>query len=185
MALTPDGRATAAIGDSAFRTPRSIAATRPYFFGSIGDRLPHGIGVARLTDSGRAAPDAWSSLTLTCIRPNLCQNRSSLSGNAIVRDRDKGAETAAKVRTTASRDEMRARIPRQSGAIRHEPGNLCLHEMRGGLHFAILQEISVCMGMRGGAERTRTSNQAVMSRHRGLGGLELTTKRLSAGSSGY
>jgi hypothetical protein len=37
--------------------------------------------------------------------------------------------------------------------------------------------------LRGGAERTRTSNQAVMSRHRGLGGLELATKRLSAASS--
>jgi hypothetical protein len=36
---------------------------------------------------------------------------------------------------------------------------------------------------RGGAERTRTSYQAVMSRHRGLGGLELATKRLSAASS--
>jgi hypothetical protein len=50
-------------------------------------------------------------------------------------------------------------------------------------HFAILQEISVCMGMRGGAGRTRTSNQAVMSRHRRLGGLELATKPLSAASS--
>ena len=49
--------------------------------------------------------------------------------------------------------------------------------------FALNREISVCAGLRGGAERTRTSNQAVMSRHRGLGGLELATKRLSPASS--
>jgi hypothetical protein len=35
------------------------------------------------------------------------------------------------------------------------------------------------MGLRGGTGRTRTPNQAVMGRHRGLGGLELATKRLS------
>jgi hypothetical protein len=50
-------------------------------------------------------------------------------------------------------------------------------------HFAVLQEISVCGGLRGGAERTRTSNQVIMSRHRRLGGLELPAKRLSAASS--
>jgi hypothetical protein len=32
--------------------------------------------------------------------------------------------------------------------------------------FALNREISVCVRLRGGAERTRTSNQAVMSRHR-------------------
>ena len=45
------------------------------------------------------------------------------------------------------------------------------------------RKISVREGLCGGAGRTRTSNQAVMSRHRGLGGLELPTKRLSAASS--
>jgi hypothetical protein len=47
---------------------------------------------------------------------------------------------------------MRGRIPASSGL------------------FATSREISVCARLRGGAERTRTSNQAIMSRHRRLGG---------------
>jgi hypothetical protein len=41
-----------------------------------------------------------------------------------LRGRDKGAETAPEIQSTACRDKMRARNPRQFGAIRNEPGNL-------------------------------------------------------------
>jgi hypothetical protein len=66
----------------------------------------------------------------------------SLSGNAILWGRDKGAETVPKIRSTASRDKMRARIPANSGL------------------FAKNREISVCIGVRGGPGRTRTRNQS-------------------------
>jgi hypothetical protein len=62
-------------------------------------------------------------------------------------------------------------------------GNVRIPPVRG--LFARNEEISALTGLRGGAGRPRTSNQAVMSRHRGLGRLELATKRLSAASSGY
>jgi hypothetical protein len=78
--------------------------------------------------------------------PSLRQYRSRLSGNAILRSRDKAAETAPEIQSRDRRDKMRARIPASSGL------------------FATSREISVCTRLRGGAGRTRTSNQAVISR---------------------
>jgi hypothetical protein len=75
--------------------------------------------------------------------------------------------------------------PRMSKAVIHGDTKPPARKPTNSAPFARHREISVCKGLRGGAERTRTSNQAVMSRHRGLGGLELPTKRLSAASSGY
>jgi hypothetical protein len=67
-----------------------------------------------------------------------------LSGNPILQGRDKGAETAPEIQSTACRDKMRARIPASSGL------------------FAMNREISVCARLRGGPGRTRTANQIVM-----------------------
>ena len=64
-----------------------------------------------------------------------------------LRGRDKGAETAPEIQSTARRDKMRARIPASSGL------------------FAMNREISVRLRLRGGAERTRTACQA-RSRYR-------------------
>ena len=78
-----------------------------------------------------------------------------------------------------SEEKMRGRLG--SNHVRQKSLNRALGSIqsrRG--HSRSVREISVRPRMRGGPERTRTSNQAVMSRHRGLGGLELPTKRLSA-----
>jgi hypothetical protein len=73
--------------------------------------------------------------------PSLGQNPSRLSGNAILRGRDRCAETTPEVLPIACRDKMRARIPASSGL------------------FATSREISVCVRLRGGPERTRTACQ--------------------------
>jgi hypothetical protein len=65
-------------------------------------------------------------------------------GNAISRGRDKGPERVPEIQLTDYRDKTRARIPASSGL------------------FALKREISVCVGLRGGAGRTRTSNQSVI-----------------------
>jgi hypothetical protein len=78
--------------------------------------------------------------------PSPHRHRPPQSGNTILRSRDKGAETPPVIQSTIRRDKIRAPIPAGSG------------------HFVMNKEISVCAGMRGGPGRTRTSNQAVMSR---------------------
>jgi hypothetical protein len=78
--------------------------------------------------------------------PSLHQHKSLPAGNAILRGRDKGPERALEVQSAVCRDKMRARIPAGSGL------------------FTPNREISVCLRLRGGAERTRTSNQTIISR---------------------
>ena len=78
--------------------------------------------------------------------PSLHQHKSLPAGNAILRGRDKGPERALEVQLTVCRDKMRARIPASSGL------------------FTSNREISVCLRLRGGAGRTRTSNQTIISR---------------------
>ena len=113
--------------------------------------LPHGMGISRLTD----LPTGMGPGSTRCLafrrtdptfEPSLRQHRSPLSGNAILRCRDKGAETAPQIHSTECRDKMRAGIPASSGL------------------FALNREISGCARLRGGAGRTRTSNQTIISR---------------------
>jgi hypothetical protein len=84
--------------------------------------------------------------TDVAFKPSLYQRQSPPSGNAILRARDKGAKTAREIQSTACRDKMRTRIPASSG------------------RFALNREIPVCAGLRGGPERTQTSNQTIISR---------------------
>jgi hypothetical protein len=90
---------------------------------AIDGRLPHGMGVARLTDLPARVPQlAFGRVpqpgpTLTPV----------LSGNTILRGRDKGAKTAREIQSSLQRQNAHTN-PRQFGAIRNEPGNLCLHE---------------------------------------------------------
>ena len=70
----------------------------------------------------------------------------SVSGKRNFTARDKGAEIARWIRLAVRRDQAPARKPADSGL------------------FAKSREISVRLGLRGGPGRTRTSNQAVMSR---------------------
>ena len=83
------------------------------------------------------SPDLAFRRTDPAFEPSLRQHRSPLSGNAILRGRDEGAETAREIQSTACRDKMRARIPASSGL------------------FAMNREISVRSRMRGGPGRTR------------------------------
>src|SRR5690242_13830384 len=69
---------------------------------------------------------------------------SSPSGNAIFQGRDKDPETLPSIQSADCRDKMRAQIAANSG------------------RFALNREIPVCAGLRGGAGRTRTSNQSVI-----------------------
>src|SRR6516225_3900670 len=112
-----------------------------------------------------AAPDARSSFSISnkrCFRTSLQKSWSLVPGNGIL-----PAETNVPewpLRQTLHLKETKS--PARNAAISG--------------HSATNGEISVRARLYGGAERTRTSNQAAMSRHRGLGGLELPTKRLSA-----
>ena len=66
-----------------------------------------------------------------------------------LRGRDKGAETAPEIQSTACRDKMRAQIPASSGL------------------FAMNREISVRLRLRGGAERNSNcvpSTQSISNR---------------------
>jgi hypothetical protein len=67
--------------------------------------------------------------------------RSLFPGNGIFWDRDSGVEKARHIRPIVGRDKIPARKPTNSAL------------------FARHREISVCMGLRGGAERTRTACQ--------------------------
>ena len=77
--------------------------------------------------------------------PSLYQGQLPPSGNAIFQGRDKGPETVPAIQSADCRDKMRAQIAANSG------------------RFALNWEISVCAGLRGGAGRTRTSNQTIIS----------------------
>jgi hypothetical protein len=59
---------------------------------------------------------------------------------------DKSAGKAPKIRMPSCRDDAHTRKPAISG------------------HFAMNREISVCVRLRGGAGRTRTSNQTIIRR---------------------
>jgi hypothetical protein len=103
---------------------------------SVFDRasyLPDGRGNARCSAFHPTDP---------AFEPSLHQHKSLPAGNAILRGRDKGPERALEVQLTVCRDKMRARIPASSGL------------------FTPNREISVCLRLRGGAERTRTACQA-------------------------
>jgi hypothetical protein len=78
--------------------------------------------------------------------PSLYQRQSPPSGNAIFQGRDKDPETAPAIQSADCRDKMCAPIAASSA------------------RFALNREIYVCAGLCGGPGRTRTSNQAVMSR---------------------
>jgi hypothetical protein len=67
---------------------------------------PNGLGSTKCSVFPRTDP---------VFEPSLRQYRSLLSGNAILQGRDKGAETAPEIQSTACRDKMRARIPASSG----------------------------------------------------------------------
>jgi hypothetical protein len=73
-----------------------------------------------------------------------CQ--SLFPGNEILPGRDSGIERARHIQLIVSRDKVSARKPTNWAP------------------FARHREISVCMGLRGGAGRTRTSNQTIISR---------------------
>jgi hypothetical protein len=73
--------------------------------------------------------------------PSLYQRQSPPSGNVIFQGRDKDPETAPAIQWAECRDKMRARIAASSGL------------------FALNREISICAGLRGGPERTRTACQ--------------------------
>jgi hypothetical protein len=94
--------------------------------------LPNGQGSARCSAFRR---------TDSAFEPSLYQRRSPPSGNAIFQGRDKDPETAPAIQWADCRDKMRARTAASSGL------------------FALNREISVCVRLRGGAERTRTACQ--------------------------
>jgi hypothetical protein len=103
-----------------------------------------------------------SIMEISEVRSDVCRDRSiahnsansrrfderilSAAGKRDFAGRDKGAETATDTQSPACRDKMRRRIPASSGL------------------FAMNREISVCVRLRGGAGRTRTSNQTIISR---------------------
>jgi hypothetical protein len=86
----------------------------------------------------------------------MTQHSNRVSTNASLRRREtqfsraetKTSETAPAIQWADCRDKMRARIAASSGL------------------FALNREISVCAGLRGGAGRTRTSNQTVIAETR-------------------
>jgi hypothetical protein len=95
---------------------------------------PSGLGSTKCSVFPRTDPE---------FEPSLHQHWSPLSGNAISRGRDKGAETADIIQSTVGGDKIRARIPPVRGP------------------FAINREISVCVGLCGGDGRTRTACVAI------------------------
>jgi hypothetical protein len=80
------------------------------------------------------------------IRTSLRHCRSLFPGNGILRDRDSSVEKAGHIQPIVNRDKGPERKPTNSAL------------------FARHRKISVCMGLRGGAERTRTSNQTIIGR---------------------
>jgi hypothetical protein len=117
---------------------------------AIDGRLPHGMGVARLTDMPRRmvapARDPGTSWKIVGIRTVSLQPRSLFPRKRNFGARDKGHQTSLNQRRQVSR----------AHAIARQPANSRL--------FAPLQEISPKAGVRGGPGRTQTSNQTVMAR---------------------
>ena len=60
----------------------------------------------------------WAPTDMLCKPP----------GNAIFQGRDKDPETVPAIQSADCRDKMRAQIAASFGAIRNEPGNLCLRK---------------------------------------------------------
>jgi hypothetical protein len=98
-------------------------------------------------DAGRRFSVGGVRHSVDSIRTGLRQCRSPFNG--ISGGRDNGVETARHIQPIVSRDKAPARKPASS------------------VLFARHREISVCMGLRGGAGRTRTSNQTIISRQLG------------------
>jgi hypothetical protein len=84
--------------------------------------------------------------SLLRIRTESLRTAVSVSGKREFPARDKRAGKAAKIRMALGRDDVHTRKPANSGL------------------FIMNREISVCVGLRGGAGRTRTSNQTIISR---------------------
>ena len=97
---------------------------------------PNGQGSVRCLAFRRTDP---------AFEPSLYQGQLPPSGNAIFQGRDKDLKTVPAIQSADCRDKMRAQIAANSG------------------RFALNWEISVCAGLRGGAGRTRTSNQTIIS----------------------
>ncbi len=93
----------------------------------------------------QAAPDAWPSWKVTRIRTESLRTTVSVSGKRGFAGRDKGARKALKIQMVFCRDEVHTQNATNSG------------------QFARSREISVSTRVRGGAGRTRTFSQAVMS----------------------
>jgi hypothetical protein len=100
--------------------------------------LPNGRGSARCSVFHPTDP---------AFEPSLCQHQSPEPGNAILRDRDKGLQSPPPNPINRLQRQMRARIPVVRGL------------------FALNEEISVLTRLCGGAGRTRTSNQTIISRY--------------------
>jgi hypothetical protein len=100
-----------------------------------------------IQDNGNARrPEASEADSSSPIRTSLRRYQSLFPGNGILRGRDSGVEKASHVHPLVSRDKAPTRKPASSALLaRH-------------------REISVCVGLRGGAERTQTANQTIISR---------------------
>jgi hypothetical protein len=83
---------------------------------------------------------------LLSVRTSLRRCRSLFPGNGILLGGDGCVKKARHIQPIVNRDKIPARKPANSAL------------------FARYREISVCMGLRGGAGRTRTSNQTIISR---------------------
>ena len=96
--------------------------------------------------SGNAILRGRDKCPLLRIRTESLRTAVSVSGKRELPARDKRAGKAAKIRMALGREDVHTRKPPNSGL------------------FTMNREISVCVGLRGGAERTRTSNQTIISR---------------------
>jgi hypothetical protein len=105
-----------------------------------------GIRLMRGAALGLAHLPCCTRCTISFSNEFLRHCRSLFPGNGILRRRDSGVEKARHVQLIVSRDKAPARKPTNSAL------------------FARHREISVCMRLRGGAERTRTANQTIISR---------------------
>ena len=119
----------------------------------LGSALIYTSGSARASDENspcrmvKAARDAWLSGALTQHSNRLSLPRpSSPSGKRNFPGQRQRPETLPANQSADCRDKMRAQIAASSG------------------RFALNREIPVCAGLRGGAGRTRTSNQTIISR---------------------
>jgi hypothetical protein len=100
--------------------------------------------VVPISDAG---PFVHGKNDLSIIRTSLRHCQSLFPGSGILMGRDSGVEKVRHIRPIVNRDKEPARKSTNPALFAHK------------------REISVCMGLRGGPGRTRTSNQAVMRRH--------------------